>query len=262
MMGVVLVVLALTAGLAIGYARHGRLRHLADPPPVRNRLLLTALGLHVLAVFASWAWEPALAVLSGLSWIVIAFYAWVNRWMPGTRLVALGLSANALVLILNGAVPVSVDALARAGASTSDTDAGFATQPTEHSDESTRAAALGKTIPVAFPPHPEVVSPGDVAVAAGLATVLATGMTGRRPAVVPAARRRSRYDDYLDGDDTPDTRGTRGTPGTPDTPDATGTPESPAAKAGSARQGDDHATIKDQPGSSANAHTATRHASA
>jgi hypothetical protein len=116
---VVLVVLALTAGVVVGYAKRGRLRRLAEPPPVRNRLLLTALGLYVVAVFASWAWESALGVLSALSWFVVAFYAWLNRWMPGARLIALGLTANALVLLLNGSIPVSPSAASRAGVESS-----------------------------------------------------------------------------------------------------------------------------------------------
>lgn len=194
---VVIVALALAAGLIVGYAKHGRLRRLASPPPVRNRLLLTALGLYIVAVFASWAWESALPVLSALSWFVVAFYAWLNRWMPGARLVALGLVANALVLLVNSSVPISPSAAERAGVEISALE-GPRTEPT---NSSTRLAWLAKSIPVAFPPRPEVVSPGDIAVAAGLATVVATGMTGRRPAtsVLPARRRTSRYtDDVLD----------------------------------------------------------------
>ncbi|NEE02559.1 DUF5317 family protein [Phytoactinopolyspora halotolerans] len=190
MNNVVLIVLALAAGLTVGYVKGGRLRRLAEPPPARNRLLLTALGLYVIAVFASWAWETALALLSGLAWLVVAFYAWVNRWAPGARLIALGICANALVLIVNGAVPVAETAAARAGAETATAD----TENAEPADDSTRLSWLGKNIPIAFPPRPEVASPGDLAIAAGLATFLATGMLGHRPLsnALPD-RRRARY---------------------------------------------------------------------
>ncbi|WP_166349628.1 DUF5317 family protein [Phytoactinopolyspora limicola] len=189
--------LALSAGLAVGYAKHGRLRRLATPPPVRNRLLLTALGLYILGVFASWAWESALGVLSALSWLVVAFYAWINRWMPGARLIAFGLAANALVLLFNGSIPVSPNAASRAGAEPSAVTSAEHTEPV---DESTRLSILTKNIPVAFPPRPEVVSPGDIAVAAGLAVVVATGMTGHRPTspTPPAPRRRNPYAAQLD----------------------------------------------------------------
>lgn len=237
---VVLVVLALAAGLVVGYTNHGRLRRLASPPPVRNRLLLTALGLYIIAVFASWAWESALPVLSGLSWFVVAFYAWLNRWMPGARLVALGLVANALVLLVNGAIPISTSAAARAGVEISAVD-----EPrTEPTDSATRLTWLAKGIPVAFPPRPEVVSPGDIAIAAGLATVVATGMTGRRPAtdVLPIRRRSSRYadDDVLEDerhDDIPDG------PADDDTK-----PEQPAVAATAQHPpDDDHARIGRRP---------------
>lgn len=235
---VVLVALALAAGLAVGYAKGGRLRRLASPPPVRNRLLLTALGLYIVAVFTSWAWESALPLLSALSWCVVAFYAWVNRWMPGARLVALGLTANALVLLFNGSVPISPGAAARAGAETS----AVQEPDTEPTDSSTRLAWLAKNVPVAFPPRPEVVSPGDIAVAAGLATVIATGMTGRRPATnVLPARRRTRYADDDLYDDVED-----------DTADADTRPDQPdhPALAGAVQHepDDEHARIGRRPG--------------
>ncbi|MBD0293223.1 MAG: DUF5317 domain-containing protein [Jiangellaceae bacterium] len=176
-----LVLLALGVGLLIGYVRGGRLRWLLLGMPLRrNRLLLTALGLSVLGVLGGWVWQPLLAIMSGLAWLTIAYYAWVNRAVQGAALVAFGLAANSLVLVLNAAVPVSLDAAERA-----DADPAQLLEPAFH----TPAAAdtllpwLGKTVPVAFPPRPEVVSPGDVAVAAGLALAIGMGMRPpRRPA--------------------------------------------------------------------------------
>lgn len=188
MIDVVLVLIALAAGVAAGYARGGRLRKLGIHPPVRNRLILTALGVYAAGVLGGWAWDPLLPVMSGLCWLVLGFYAWVNRGRHGARLLALGLAANGLVILVNGAMPVSISVEARAGVTqTASADDG-ATAMTED----TVLPWLGKVIPVAFPPRPEVVSPGDVAVAAGCAAALATGMTGRwQPAGrgVPAARR-------------------------------------------------------------------------
>jgi hypothetical protein len=178
--GVTLLLLSLTAGVAIGYARGGSLVGLVRLPLRRNRLLLTALSLYVLGVLGGWAWEPLLGVLSALSWLTVALYAWVNRAIPGAALVALGLAANGLVLLLNGAVPVSTEAAARAGA---DRVPVIGTAAREPIGPDTRLPWLGKTIPVAFPPRPEVVSPGDVAMAAGLALVVSQAMartTGRR----------------------------------------------------------------------------------
>jgi hypothetical protein len=97
----------------------------------------------------------------------------------GTGLVTLGLAANALVVLLNGAMPVSAHALARAQLSTQDLLAG---QDPRHelADAGSALRPLGDVIPVLLPWHPEVVSPGDVLVAAGLAQLVVVGM--RRPA--------------------------------------------------------------------------------
>ena len=171
--------LSLAAGVAIGYAQGGSLARLTRLPLRRTRLLLTALSLAVLGVLFGWLWEPLLCVLSALSWLTVAFYAWVNRAVPGAALVAIGLAANGLVLLLNGAVPVSADAAARAGA---DPIAVVGPAGREPMGPDTRLPWLAKTVPVAFPPRPEVVSPGDAAVAAGLAVVAGVGMartTGR-----------------------------------------------------------------------------------
>ena len=175
----VLLLLTLAAGTAVGYARHGRLKRLAVDPPTRNRLVLTALGIYALGVLGGWAWQPLLPTLTATCWLVLAFYAWVNRGRRGAQLVALGLAANGLVILLNGGMPVSASAEARAGVEPS---AGV-TEVTDHATVAgtgTTLGWLGKSIPVAFPPSPEVVSPGDIALAAGGAAVLASGMSARR----------------------------------------------------------------------------------
>lgn len=173
----VLVLLALAAGVAAGYACGGRLRRLASDPPVRNRLILTALGAYAAGVLGSWAWDPFLPAMSALCWFVLGFYAWLNRERRGARLLALGLVANGLVILLNGAMPVSSSAQARAGVE----PAASATDRTTAVGDDTTVPWLGKVVPVAFPPRPEVVSPGDIAIAAGCAAALATGMTRTRP---------------------------------------------------------------------------------
>lgn len=177
-----LALLAIGAGMLVGYARGGGLARLVTLRPRRNRLLVTAIGLHALGVLAGWVWEPSLPVLVSLSWLLLAYYAWMNRPIPGTVLIAAGLAANAIVLLVNGAMPVSESAAARAGA---DHAAILASGDHEPEDSQTRLPWLGKLVPVAFPPRPEVVTPGDVSVAAGIAVLLGMGLTGRRE---PATR--------------------------------------------------------------------------
>ena len=202
--------LSLAAGVAIGYARGGSLAGLTRLPMRRTRLLLTALSLSVLGVLFGWLWEPLLGVLSALSWLTVAFYAWVNRAVPGAALVAIGLAANGLVLLLNGAVPVSADAATRAGA---DPIAVVGPAGREPMGPDTRLPWLAKTVPVAFPPRPEVVSPGDAAVAAGLAVVAGVGMarTTRRPEEKPVGADETAG--AGDGHETIDDAGTASEPG-------------------------------------------------
>lgn len=172
-----LALLAIGAGVMVGFARGGGLARLVTLRPRRNRLLVTAIGLHALGVLAGWLWAPLMPVLVSLSWALLAYYAWMNRPIPGTILIALGLAANAAVLLVNGAMPVSGTAAARAGA---DQAAILASGDHEPEGSQTRLAWLGKVVPVAFPPRPEVVTPGDVSVAAGIAVLLGLGLTGRR----------------------------------------------------------------------------------
>ena len=76
-------------------------------------------------------------------------------------LIAAGLLLNVVVVVLNFAMPVSVDAAARAGL-TPPTCASATTRSTSAIGPHTRLADLGDTIPVALPMQPQVVSPGDV----------------------------------------------------------------------------------------------------
>jgi len=198
-----LVLLALAAGVVAGYARGGGLARLATGRPRRGRLLVSAIGLHAPGVLGSWLWEPLLGLLVGLSWALLGYYAWVNRHINGASLIAAGLFANAAVMLANGAMPVSTDAAIRAGA---DPAAIVSAGQHEPAGDDTRLPWLGKAVPVAFPPRPEVVTPGDVGVAAGLGLVVAIGLTGRRtpawsndPHTDEDAHGSRRSDDHGDG---------------------------------------------------------------
>jgi hypothetical protein len=112
--------------------------------------------------------------------LVAVFLAW-NRGVRGTGLVTLGLLSNALVVSLNGAMPVSADASGRAGITIQDILSG-ADARHELAGATTHLRWLGDVVPVLLPVYPEVVSVGDVLVAAGLAQLVVVGMTRGRPA--------------------------------------------------------------------------------
>lgn len=174
-----LVLLALLVGLAVGHARGGNLRTILLHRPRRLRLLVTAIGLYTIGVLGGWIWTPLLPTFSALCGFALAYFAWVNQDLRGTRLVAAGFAANSLVLLVNGAVPFSTSAAMRAGIP----DVAAATDELNTPTAGAIFPWLGEVIPVAFPLLPQVASPGDIAIAAGIALVVASAML---PAAAPA----------------------------------------------------------------------------
>ncbi|WBQ07211.1 DUF5317 domain-containing protein [Kribbella sp. CA-293567] len=168
-------VLAAVAALLTG----GRLTDLADN---------TLSGLHWLAAAASGqilgSLTGGIAYPVGLigSAACIGVFLRLNLRRPGVALLALGFACNALVVALNGAMPVSLATLARAGIN------GFVEGPRhELADAATRLPWLGDVVPVALPGLGQAISPGDVLIAAGAGLLVYAGMggTGRVPVEAP-----------------------------------------------------------------------------
>lgn len=171
-----LAVVVLLAALVVGWVRGGSLERLGQLPLRRRSLVVAAVTAQVLgAIVGGPAYPVGLAVSAVL---VMAFLA-LNHGVRGTGLVAAGLLGNALVVGLNGAMPVSVAASDRARLSTQAILAGEDMRH-ELADRRTRLRPLGDVVPVLLPVRPEVVSAGDVLVVAGLAELLVVGMGRRR----------------------------------------------------------------------------------
>ena len=83
-------------------------------------------------------------------------------------------------MLANGAMPVSRWAAARAGVDLTDIADG---SDARHvlAGAASSARALSDIVPVRIPWFPEVVSPGDVLVAAGLALLLVAGLLWPQP---------------------------------------------------------------------------------
>lgn len=169
-----LVLIVLAVALAVGWARGGSLDRLGALPLRSRRLVIGALLTQLLGTIVGGPFFPlGLAFSAGL----VVWFLLRNRGIRGTGLVALGLLANALVVGANGAMPVSLDATARAGVGSQDLLTG---QDARHetAGAATRLPWLGDVVPVPLPLRPEVLSPGDVLVAAGLGQLVALGMVG------------------------------------------------------------------------------------
>lgn len=168
-MALVVVVLALAALAArLRGGRPSRVR-LPSPGLLAAAVLCQALG--ALVGGAAWA-------LGGAASAVLVLVLLGRARVPGGALVALGLLANALVVGLNGAMPVSLDAAVRAGADVTDVVLGTDRRH-EVAGTGTRLRLLGDVVPVPLPLLPQVVSAGDVLVAAGLGRLVLVAAGGR-----------------------------------------------------------------------------------
>ena len=164
-----LAVLALLAGLVVAVAAGGRPGNIPA-----ERLRWPALTLLAVALY----WAPSLlgaspsaaVVLILFSYASLLAFALANLRLTGMAVVALGLGLNALVIVANDGMPVDPRAVVSTGlASPGELEAielGAGRQWQEPDD---RLAVLGDVVPVAV--LDEVVSFGDLVLAAGLANV-------------------------------------------------------------------------------------------
>ena len=174
---VVLAVVTLLVAVVVAAASGGTLQRLGTLPLRRAWLVGVAVLVQLLG-----------GVLGGLlyavglvaSAVLVLRFLVANRGLRGTGLLYAGLFANALVVAVNGAMPVSVHAADRAGVTTQAILSG-ADPRHEIAGADTTLRWLGDVLPVPFPVHPEVVSPGDVLVAAGLAQLVVAGMRRGQP---------------------------------------------------------------------------------
>jgi Family of unknown function (DUF5317) len=166
-----LVVLALLAGLAAGWIRGGRVRYLAG---VRLRwvgLLLAG----AVCEFVGSRWGSGSVGISILivGYLLLAGFALRNVALTGMVLVAFGLLANLVVIAVDGGMPVRG---VPAGATYGPRHHGV--RPGDH------LVGLADWVRLAHSGH--IVSPGDLVLALGVATVTAGLM--RPPRRLVAAR--------------------------------------------------------------------------
>ena len=177
-MSLSLVVIGLGA-LAIGLWRGGSVHALAD---TRVRwLLLLFEGLLIQVAFDVWdppGLTPALAVaVLVISNVAVAAFILINVRIAGMLLIGAGLVLNTVVITANGAMPVSAGASATAGLeppSDSDDDLKH-----ERVTEDTTFGWLADVIPI--PGLKEVLSVGDLVMAAGIARLIYARTTSARP---------------------------------------------------------------------------------
>jgi hypothetical protein len=175
--------LAIAAGVAAGLLTGGRPRYAAGHP-VRNWWLLAA-GFVLQAGVARFDLGPlaAISLLAGYGCLLA--FAFRNRTLVGMGVVAAGLAANALVIGLNGGMPVRPAAVVAAHITD---EQGLATVDYGHRHHAEGSGDhlswLGDTLPVS--PLHEVLSFGDLILAVGAADVVAHLLHPRRRRLVGA----------------------------------------------------------------------------
>jgi hypothetical protein len=178
-MGLAVLVLA-GAGL-LGFVLGGSVSSLSTLPLRARWLVLVAVGAQIAGGLLASGLDASTAYAVGLVGSALAALGFClrNLHVRGVPLVTLGLLLNATVVLANAAMPVSTAAAARAGTSTASIAAGSDPRHVLAGD-ATALRSLGDIVPVPLPLQPEVASPGDVLVAAGLAELLCLGMRRRR----------------------------------------------------------------------------------
>jgi hypothetical protein len=176
-----LAVLVLVGSGLLGFVLGGSVSSLQTLPLRDPWLVLVAVAAQVVGGLGAWVAGSGTAYAAGLAVSALAGLAFCarNLRIRGVPLVTLGLLLNALVVTANGAMPVSSAAAARAGTSISSIAAG---NDPRHAlaGSGTTLRVLGDVVPVPLPLRPEVASPGDVLIAAGLGELVCLGMRRRR----------------------------------------------------------------------------------
>ena len=177
-----IVVLVLLGAVVVGQARGGSIRQLANLQLSKTGLVLEAGVLAALGQYGGRLGLPSRATYltcTLLSALLVAVFVYTNRHMVGVPLIAIGFFLNALVIIANGAMPVSERAARFAGI---DTGAVVAGSDAKHELASSRTVLLPLadviplrlTGPVAWAAN--VYSFGDIVLAAGIGVLVLGGM--------------------------------------------------------------------------------------
>jgi hypothetical protein len=162
--------LALVTGVVIGLVSGGRPRNLARHRMRAWWLVLVGFGLQVATDrFDLGAWGTA-TVLAGAGALLL--FAALNVNLVGIGVVAVGVAANALVIGVNGGMPVRPQAVVAAHIATAEEEPALGYGGRHHRETSRdQIRPLADIIPL--PPFREVVSFGDLIIATGVAATIA-----------------------------------------------------------------------------------------
>ena len=177
--------------VCLGYLFGGRLHRLEAIRPRWWGLVLLGLGIQFVPLPDGVAGTDLVirtAVLA-LSYSLLLAFGLVNARMPGMFLVVIGLACNMTVILVNGGMPASAQALIDSGQK--DVLASLREQAEEKHHLLTEDDRLTFLADVIAVPQPigQAISVGDIFVYAGLTWLIVAAMRGWTPSARPADSR-------------------------------------------------------------------------
>lgn len=173
--------IAIVAGLVLGRLTGGRLRHAGEHRFRAWQLLAAGATLQLLSNLLDGG-GPALGLLLA-SYAALLAFTTANLRIVGMWLVLLGLGLNALVITVNGGMPVKRAAVVAAGLAAKDEVLIIDSTKRHLATPDTRLLALGDIVPVR--PLGQVLSFGDLMMSVGVADVVVHLLRPRRPRLAP-----------------------------------------------------------------------------
>ena len=164
----------LVPAVLVGYLRGGRLRRLTEVRLAGLPVIGVAVAAQAALALLSVVDGPVETVGRGLlaaSLAAVLAFVWINRRLPGMWLVAIGFLLNAAVILPNGAMPVSPEAIAALGG-----DGAIDEGKHRLLTDGDVLPWLADVIPV--PGLRIIVSVGDILLALGVAVLVARLMRG------------------------------------------------------------------------------------
>jgi Family of unknown function (DUF5317) len=178
-----LTAVALLSGGLLGVVAGGRLASLADVQLRWWGALAGGVVLQLLAGPVGLGGRLGTTAVAG-SYLCLLAFALANRALAGMPVVVVGLALNATVILVNGGMPVRAEAVAAVGLDPDRLEGADLGAKRHLEGPDDRLTFLGDVLPVR--PLREVVSVGDVVLAAGVAGLLFRVLRPRTPAPLPS----------------------------------------------------------------------------
>lgn len=169
--------------IIVSYIFGGRLKFILNRPLKHTWLAVLGLLIQVSIFneFITSRWDSlSLAIFHGLSYLLIIFFVYLNRKIPGILLIGIGIILNAVVIFLNGGhMPACLESVEKAsiGRQLDILREGYTTNNSQLITETTLLPWLGDIFYIpSWIPFSNVFSIGDIFIAIGASAYIFKSM--------------------------------------------------------------------------------------